>query len=90
VPTVAEAGIPGFEFTGWLAAFAPAGTPRGIVDKLQGELARILAMPDIQARFPLWGYEPVGSTPDALAAKLRADIRKYADAIKEAGIPRVD
>lgn len=90
VPTVAEAGVRGFEYTGWLAVLAPAGTPREIVNKLQAEIAKILAMPDMRERFLNWGYEPVGGTPDEMAARLRADIARYANVIKEARIPLVD
>ena len=90
VPTVAEAAVPGFEYTGWLAILAPAGTPRDVVNKIQGDFARILAMPDIKDRTVNWGYEPVGSTPNEFSARLRADIARYAGVIKEAKIPLVD
>lgn len=90
VPTMAEAGVSGFELTGWLGMFAPAGTPRDIITKLQGEVAKILYMPDVKDRLPNWGYEPVGGTPEEFAATLKADIAKYAGVIKEARIPLVD
>jgi tripartite-type tricarboxylate transporter receptor subunit TctC len=90
VPTVAEAGVQGFEYTGWLAILAPAGTPREIVNKLQGELTKILATPEMRDRFLNWGYEPVGGTPEEFAARLKADIARYATVIKEAKIPLVD
>lgn len=90
VPTVAEAGVSGFEYTGWLAILAPAGTPREIVGKLQGDIARLLATPEMRDRFLGWGYEPVAGTPEDFAARLRADIARYAKVIKEARIPLVD
>jgi len=90
VPTVVEAGVPGFEYTGWLAILAPAGTPREVVGKLQGEIAKTLAVPEMRDRFLGWGYEPVAGTPEEFATRLRADIARYAKIIKEAKIPLVD
>jgi tripartite-type tricarboxylate transporter receptor subunit TctC len=89
VPTLIEAGIP-FEFIGWLGLFAPAATPPDIVGQLQRELAKAVVAPDMRERWPNWGYEPVGSTPEQFAAKFAADLATYAQVIREAGIPRQD
>ncbi len=90
VPTVAEAGVAGFEYSGWLAILAPAGTPREAIARLNGEIAKIVATPEMRDRFLGWGYEPVAGTPDEFATRLRADIARYAKVIKEAKIPLVD
>jgi tripartite-type tricarboxylate transporter receptor subunit TctC len=90
VPTVAEAGVPGFEYSGWLAILAPAGTPREVVGKLQGDIAKVVGTPEMRDRFLGWGYEPVAGTPEEFAGRLRADIARYARVIKDAKIPLVD
>ena len=86
VPTLIEAGIP-FEFIGWLGIFAPAATPHYIVGQLQRDLAKALVAPDMRERWPAWGYEPIGSTPEQFAAKYKADLATYAKVIREASIP---
>lgn len=86
IPTVAEAGVPGYELTGWLAVFAPAGTPDAVVAKLNGEINRILALPEIQGRLAQQGLEAQTGTPAQLGALVRSDIPKWAKVIKEAGI----
>lgn len=89
VPTFAEASIP-FEFTGWLGIFAPAAAPREIVVQIQREIAKAIVAPDMLERWPAWGYEPVGNTPEQFAAKVAADMGMYARVIREAGIPLQD
>jgi len=89
VPTFTEAGVP-FEFTGWLGILAPAGAPHEAVARIRQELARAIVAPDMLERWPAWGYEPVGNSPEEFAAKLRADIAMYAKVIREAGIPPQD
>ena len=89
VPTFAEAGVP-FEFTGWLAIFAPASVPREIVAQIQREMAKAIATQDMLDRWPAWGYEPVGNTPEQFAAKVAADMAMYAKAIRDAAIPLQD
>ena len=86
VPTLTEAGIP-FEFTGWLGIFAPAGAPRDITVQIQQEMAKAIVAQDMRERWPAWGYEPVGSTPEQFAAKFTADLATYAKVIRKAGIP---
>jgi tripartite-type tricarboxylate transporter receptor subunit TctC len=85
IPTIAEQGLPGFEAVSWFALFAPAGTPRPVVEKIAGEVKRTLALPEIAKKLAEIGLEPVGSTPDELAAYQRAEIVKWAKVVKESG-----
>ena len=85
IPTIAEQGLAGFEAVSWFALFAPAGTPRPVVDKLQGEVKRILESPDIARKLTEIGLEPVGSTPEELAAYQRSEIVKWAKVVKDSG-----
>jgi tripartite-type tricarboxylate transporter receptor subunit TctC len=85
IPTIAEQGLPGFEAVSWFALFAPAGTPKPIVDKLQVEVKKILAVPEIAKRLADAGLEAVGSTPEELAAYQRAEIGKWAKVVKDSG-----
>ena len=87
LPTVAEAGVPGFEVAGGFGVLVPSGTPNEIVNKLNAEIATILRMPDVRLRFVGLGAEPVGNTPEEFAANIRFDIEKWAKVIKEANIP---
>ena len=87
VPTVAEDAIPGFEAAGWQGWFAPAKTPPEIVNAIAREVAKIIAEPDVRKRLLAIGNDPVGSTPEAFAAKFQEDVAKFAKVIKEAGIP---
>jgi tripartite-type tricarboxylate transporter receptor subunit TctC len=86
LPTVAESGFPGFEATSWFALLAPAGTPAPILDKVRREALRVLADPDMRARFAQLGLDTVGNSPDELAAIIKADVAKWAKVIKEVGI----
>ena len=86
VATVAEQGFPGFAAEAWYGVLATAGTPRSVVAKTHAEIKRILALPDVQARFANVGFEIVGSTPEEFAALIRADIPKWIKLVKEAGI----
>jgi len=85
IPTIAEQGLPGFEAVSWFALFAPAGTPRPVIDRLQAEVKKILAVPEIAKKLAEIGLDPVGSTPDELAAYQRAEIVKWARVVKESG-----
>jgi tripartite-type tricarboxylate transporter receptor subunit TctC len=85
VPTTAEAGLPGFDVSSWFALVAPAQTPRPIVDRLGEQVARALREPDVQRLLDL-GVRPVGSSPDALAAFLVEDRRRWDEVIRAAGI----
>lgn len=85
LPTMAESGLPGFEATSWFALLAPAGTSQTVVRKIHGETVKALAQPDVRARLSDMGMDVVGSTPEQLAAIMRAEIPKWAKVVKESG-----
>jgi len=85
IPTIAEQGLPGFEAVSWFALFAPANTPRAVVDKLQKETARVLRMPDVAKKLAGLGLDAAGSTPEELATYQRAEIIKWAKVVKDSG-----
>jgi len=87
VPTVSEAAIPGFEAAGWQGYFVPASTPREIVERIQREAAAAIALPDMQARLKAMGNDPVASTSNEFNVKFRADVAKFQQVVREAGIP---
>ena len=86
VPTVAEAGLPGFEASTWFAITAPAGTPASAISRLNAEIVKGLAMPDLRNRLLAAGVEPETSTPEALGERIRRDTEKWAAVIKRASI----
>jgi len=86
LPTVAEAGVPGYEMIGWNGVFVAKGTPPAIVERLAREIAAVLALPEVQAQFVKLGAEPVGSTPPQFAAFFRAEAERWARILKERGI----
>jgi tripartite-type tricarboxylate transporter receptor subunit TctC len=77
VPTVAEAGVPGFETVAWFGLLAPAATPRPIVERLATEIRKIVAMPDVKARIEATGAKEVGSTPEEFAKRIHDDVAKW-------------
>jgi tripartite-type tricarboxylate transporter receptor subunit TctC len=83
IPTIAEQGFPGFEAINYWCLYAPAGTPKAIIAKLQQATARAVAVPDLRERFLSTGLTPVGSTPGELAARIAADSTKWAKVIRE-------
>ena len=85
VPTVAEAGVPGYDFVAEIGLYAPAGTPADVVAKLSAQAARAVKQPDVVARFKQLGIDAVGSTPEALAQQNRANYDKYARVVKASG-----
>jgi tripartite-type tricarboxylate transporter receptor subunit TctC len=85
VPTIAEAALPGYEVTSWNAIYAPAGTPKEIVDKLNREINAILHSPDTRKFFAEQGGEAGGGTPQQLADFMRAETAKWAKVVKESG-----
>jgi tripartite-type tricarboxylate transporter receptor subunit TctC len=85
LPTIAEAGVPGFEATTWHGIFVPAGTPAAIVDRLNGEINRMLQLPDVRERLAALGAEIVGGTPRELADHIQREIPKWAKVIKDSG-----
>ena len=86
LPTVVEAGFPGFEATSWFALLAPRGTPKPIVEKVRAEALKVLADPEMVKKFAVIGLEPVGSTGEETRAAIANDIPKWAKVIQEAGI----
>jgi tripartite-type tricarboxylate transporter receptor subunit TctC len=86
LPTMIEAGVPGYVVAGWYGLLAPATTPGPIVAKLNKEIVRILHLPDVRAQLENGGSEPVGSTPDEFAAHIAAEIAKWRNVIVEADI----
>jgi tripartite-type tricarboxylate transporter receptor subunit TctC len=85
VPTVAEAGVPGYEATIWLGIMAPAGTPKPIVDKLNAEIRKVVTRPDVKAQWADQGAEPMTMTPEEFDAYLRKDIQKWAEVVRVSG-----
>jgi tripartite-type tricarboxylate transporter receptor subunit TctC len=85
VPTIAEAGLPKYEATIWLGIMAPTGTPKPIVDRLNGEINRVLAKPEVREAWTKQGAVPMTMTPDEFDRYLRADIDKWAEVVKTTG-----
>ncbi len=86
IPTVAESGVPGYEVIAWYNVFAPARTPRPVIDKLNSEINRMLKTPDVRERFQALGVAPLGSTPEALGKYLEFEVNRWAKLIKETGV----
>jgi len=86
LPTIAEAGVAGYESGAWFGLLAPAGTPKAVVSKLSAETARILKLPDVSKRISELGAEPVGSTPEQFAELIKTEIAKWAKVIKDANV----
>jgi tripartite-type tricarboxylate transporter receptor subunit TctC len=91
IPTVAESGLPGFDAATWFALVAPAGVPHDIVARLNAEVKKIVAMPDVQKRFETLGMTAdVDRTPDQVNAYIKSEIAKWAKVIKDAGVKPAD
>src|SRR5437660_5456737 len=88
VPTVAEAGVPGYEVVSWNGVFAPHGTPADIIELLNKAIHEIVATPEVKQRYAELGIEAKASTPEAVKARLAGDIGKWAAVIERAGIPK--
>ena len=86
LPTVAESGVPGYEMVLWVGVFAPAGTPREIVSKLNAEIVRIVRLPDIRAELAGMGVDPVGNTSEQMAEWIRREIARFGPVVKAANI----
>jgi tripartite-type tricarboxylate transporter receptor subunit TctC len=84
IPTVAES-IPGFEATTWFALFAPAGTPKAVVDRLYAEVQRVYQLPEVQERLKTLGLDPILSSPEELGRYQAVEIVKWAKVVKESG-----
>ncbi len=86
VPTVAESGLPGFEINPWYGVVAPARTPRPVIDRLSGEIARITRKPDVRSRLAKQGVELAGSTPQEFDSHIRSEIVKWEKVLRAAGL----
>ena len=86
VPSIAEAGLPGYEATQWFGVLAPAGTAQAIVDRLHKEIVAALKSPDVVKQFSTQGAQIVASSPEQFAAYIRAETQKWAKVVKAAGI----
>lgn len=88
VPTVQEAGVKGYDVVSWNALFAPKGTPKEIVDKINGALKEVLVMADVKERLLELGIEAKASTPQEIQDRLKNDIDKWSKVIEQAGVPK--
>jgi tripartite-type tricarboxylate transporter receptor subunit TctC len=86
VPTIAEAGVPGYDFETWFMVFAPGGTPPAIIDKLNAALNRALATPALSARMVKEGFDPQPTTPAQARERLQREMPLWAKLVKERGI----
>jgi tripartite-type tricarboxylate transporter receptor subunit TctC len=86
VPTIAEAGVPGYDATTWYGALVPARTPRAVIEKLNREIVQSMQGADMRARLTAQGAESRTSTPAEFAAFLKSEISKYARLAKEMGV----
>jgi tripartite-type tricarboxylate transporter receptor subunit TctC len=85
VPTVAENGIPGYDFVAEIGLLAPSGTPREVIQRLAGEVAKVVQQPDVVKRFNELGIDAVGSTPQAYATLNKSEYEKYGKLVKATG-----
>jgi tripartite-type tricarboxylate transporter receptor subunit TctC len=86
IPTMQESGVPGYEAVAWWAYYAPAGTPRDIVNRLNGQINKTIQLPDVRDRLSVQGSaEIVGGSPEQLAAFMKGEIAKWARVIKASG-----
>lgn len=85
IPTLAEAGVPGYDANAWFGVFVPAGTPPAVINRLYSEISRIVKIPEIRDRFRGLGAEPAGTTPEQFAAFFRNEVAKWAKVVKESG-----
>ncbi len=85
LPTIGESGLPGYEVTQWYGMQVPAGTPKDVIAKINGEVGKILAMPDIIDKLALLGAEPAPSTPEFMTAYVKSEVEKWAKVVKASG-----
>jgi len=90
LPTMEESGSPGFETTVWFGLFAPARTPKPIIDKLSREAVKITALPEVRKKLDDFGYVPLGNTPEQFAELIKTETPYWARVIKDAGIKPID
>ena len=85
VPTIAEAGVPGYEATSWFGMFAPAATPAPVLATLNAALLKVLSQPDVKKKIAEQGGEPHAETPEQFAAFIRAEAAKWSKVVKDSG-----
>jgi tripartite-type tricarboxylate transporter receptor subunit TctC len=90
LPTVAEAGLPGYEISAWFGLFVPAATPREIVERLGAASVKAVRSPDMKERLLEQGFVPIGSPPDQFAAFFRGEVQKWARVVKEGKLALID
>lgn len=90
LPTVGEAGVPGYDFNSWFGTFVPAATPRPVVDKLAAALVKAVQSPDLKAKLLENGFVPVGDTPPEFDRFFKAEVAKWARVQREAKLPQLD
>jgi len=86
MPTISEAGVPGYDVSTWHGVAAPAGTPRDIITRLNAESVALLKLPDVQERYRVVDSDPLGSTPEQFAAHIRSEIQKWGKVVKDSGV----
>ena len=86
LPTIGEAGVPGFDVSAWAGMIVPAGVPKPIIARLNAEVNKVLALPSVREKLPELGLVVVGSTPEQFAAHIRREAAKWADVVKRAGV----
>jgi tripartite-type tricarboxylate transporter receptor subunit TctC len=86
IPTIAESGMNGFDFSSWYGLWGPKGLPVDITAKLQTEVTKALAAPEVKERLAMLGFEPIGSTPEVFAKYIDDESAKYSQIIKDAKI----
>jgi tripartite-type tricarboxylate transporter receptor subunit TctC len=86
VPTLAESGMPGFDVGAWQGVMVPAGTPRPIIDRLNTELRKALANPEVRAKLAVQGAEPLGSTPEEYGAYIKKEIDRWGKVVQQSGV----
>lgn len=86
VPTLAESGMPGFDVGAWQGLMVPAGTPRPIIDRLNAQLRKALANPEVRAKLAVQRAEPLGSTPEEYGAYIRKEIDRWGKVVQQSGV----
>jgi tripartite-type tricarboxylate transporter receptor subunit TctC len=86
VPTLAESGLPGIEAEFIMLVVAPTATPKHVIELLNGQIVKILKLPDVKERLATLGFDPVGSTPDELAAKIKSETDKWSKVVRQTNI----
>ena len=86
LPTVAEAGVPGYDANAWFGMFVPAGTPQSVIDRLNAETVKIIKLPETRERFLSLGAEPVGGTPAEFGKFFRSEVAKWGKVVKASGV----